>query len=102
MKFSDFVSDFEEKFNKINDLIQDYKLIKGKISNLNMVISQQEKTGNVFFCINFVLSLDPSIERKDNAYCRDVDILTPLLEYYKKELDKIKQELKEYGVEFDD
>lgn len=102
MKFSDFVSEFEENFNKINDLIQDYKLIKGKISDLNEVISQQEKTGNVFFRINFVLSLDPPIERRDIAHCKDVDILTPLLEYYKKELDKIKQKLKGYGVEFDD
>lgn len=101
MKFSEFVSDFEESFNKINDIVQDYKLIKGKISDLNEVISQQEKTGNVFFRINFVLNLDPVIERRDNAHCKDVDILTPLMEYYKKELEKIKQELKKYGVEFD-
>ena len=99
MKFSEFVSDFEESFNKINDIVQDYKLIKGKISDLNEIISQQEKTGDVSFEIKFVLS--PTHEITIGKDCNDIDILTPLMEYYKKELEKIKQELKKYGVEFD-
>ena len=90
------------ELEKINASIEIYRAYEERINKLNVIMSKQEKTGNVFFCTEFHLSLDPVITTKLSARCGDVDILTPLMEYYKKELEKIKQELKKYGVEFDD
>lgn len=86
--------------SKVNSIMETYTQLRLKIDIMNEIISQQEKTGDVSFEIKFVLS--PTHEITIGKDCNDIDILTPLLEYYKKELDKAKQKLKEYGVEFDD
>lgn len=86
--------------SKVNSIMGTYTQLRLKIDTMNEIISQQEKTGNVSFEIKFVLS--PTHEITIGKDCNDIDILTPLMEYYKKELEKIKQELKKYGVEFDD
>ena len=85
--------------SKVNSIMETYTQLRLKIDTMNEIISQQEKTGDVSFEIKFVLS--PTHEITIGKDCNDIDILTPLMEYYKKELEKIKQELKKYGVEFD-
>ena len=88
-------------FYKAHSILEDCVQLNLKIDTINEIISQQEKTGDVSFNIEFILSPTHKITvAKKN--CNDIDMLTPLLEYYKKELDKRKQKLKEYGVEFDD
>lgn len=85
--------------SKVNSIMETYTQLRLKINTMNEIISQQEKTGDVSFEIKFVLS--PTHEITINKDCNNIDVLTPLMEYYKKELEKIKQKLKEYGVEFD-
>lgn len=85
--------------SKVNSIMETYTQLRLKIDTMNEMISQQEKTGDVSFEIKFVLS--PTHEITISKNCNDIDVLTPLMEYYKKELEKIKQKLKEYGVEFD-
>lgn len=86
--------------SKVNSIMETYTQLRLKIDTMNEIISQQEKTGDVSFEIEFVLS--PTHKITIGKDCNDIDILTPLMEYYKKELEKIKQELKKYGVKFDD
>lgn len=85
--------------SKVNSIMETYTQLRLKIDTMNEIISQQEKTGDVSFEIKFELS--PTHEITISQDCDVIDMITPLLEYYKKELGKIKQEIEKYGVEFD-
>lgn len=85
-----------------NTVYATYLNAKANLEKINGISSLYKAGNKLRFRIEF--SLYP-LKMDDNEFdecCKDVDVITPLMEYYKKELEKIKQELKKYGVEFDD
>ena len=85
-----------------NTVYATYLNAKANLEKINGISSLYKAGNKLGFHIEFSLHPLKMADNEFDEYCKDVDILTPLMEYYKKELEKIKQKLKEYGVEFDD
>lgn len=79
-----------------------YLNAKADFDKINEILSLYKVGNRLGFHIEFSLHPLKMADNEFDEYCKNVDIITPLMEYYKKELEKIKQKLKEYGVEFDD
>ena len=85
-----------------NTVYATYLNAKANLEKINGISSLYKAGNRLGFHIKFSLHPLKMADNEFDEYCKDVDVITPLMEYYKKELEKIKQELKKYGVEFDD
>lgn len=79
-----------------------YLNAKAKLEKINGISSLYKARDKLRFRIEF--SLYP-LKMDDNEFdecCKDVDIITPLVEYYSKLVEDIKKQLETLGVTIDE
>lgn len=85
-----------------NTVYATYLNAKANLEKINGISSLYKAGNKLGFHIEFSLYPLKMADNEFDEYCKDVDVITPLVEYYSKLVEELKKDLEKHGVTFDD
>lgn len=85
-----------------NTVYATYLSAKANLEKINGISSLYKAGNKLGFHIEFSLYPLKMADNEFDEYCKDVDIITPLVEYYSKLVEENKKNLEKLGVTFDE
>lgn len=85
-----------------NTVYATYLNAKADLDKINEILSLYKVGNRLGFHIEFSLHPLKMADNEFDEYCKDVDIITPLVEYYSKLVQESKKNLEKLGVTIDE